>query len=77
MSWRPDGWENPYNFMTGEPIPKWKGKSESFEEGADALLEALFKLAKESPTGTFVIDSKVVDIYNLIPDDAMPASQIV
>lgn len=33
------------------------------EVGADAMLEALFKLAKESPTGTFTIDSREYHIY--------------
>lgn len=28
------------------------------EAGASAMLEGLFKMARESPTGTFVIDSK-------------------
>ena len=28
------------------------------EAGASDMLDALFKLAKESPTGTFTIDSK-------------------
>ncbi len=45
------------------------------EAGADAIIEALFKLAKESPTGTFVFDSRVVNIYNLIPDGATPTNQ--
>jgi len=35
------------------------------EDGKKELLEALFKLAKESPTGTFVIDSHVVNIYEV------------
>jgi hypothetical protein len=35
----------------------------AYEAGADAMLDALFKLAKASPTGTFVIDSKVQNIY--------------
>lgn len=34
------------------------------EFGADAMLEGLFEMAKESPTGTFVIDSRVVNIFN-------------
>ncbi len=29
----------------------------------DADIKALFRMAKESPTGTFVIDSKVVQIF--------------
>lgn len=33
------------------------------EAGAMAMLEALMELASESPTGTFVIDSKIINIY--------------
>lgn len=34
-----------------------------FEAGADAILDVLFKLAEESPTGTFEIDSRIQRIY--------------
>ncbi len=61
--WRPKGWENPFAFVTGEPIPKYEEKHHAYEEGADAMVEAIWELAKESPTGTFVFDSKVVCIY--------------
>jgi hypothetical protein len=37
----------------------------AFEDGADEMLDALFKLAKESPTGTFTIDSRGITI-NLV-----------
>lgn len=33
------------------------------EAGADAMLEGLFKMAKESPTGTFVIDSNEICVF--------------
>ena len=65
--WRPKGWENPIPVIL--PIPDnfqeggaWH-KHLLFEAGADAMLEALWKLAKESPTGTFVFDSNTVTIY--------------
>jgi hypothetical protein len=36
---------------------------EAFEEGSDAMLKALFKMAEESPTGKFMIDSHEVSIW--------------
>ncbi len=34
-----------------------------YEAGADAMLEALFKMAEESPTGTFHVSSRVINIF--------------
>ncbi len=65
MSWRPKEWENPLNPCAVEvrdrdntPVSHY----EIYELGADAMFEALFQLAKDSPTGTFVIDSKEITI---------------
>ncbi len=33
------------------------------EAGADAYEEALFKMAEESPTGTFHVSSRVINIF--------------
>ena len=60
---RPKDWENPHM-----PIGMAAGYPQAFEAniyeaGADAMLKALFKMAKESPTGTFVIDSHVINIF--------------
>ena len=58
-AWRPKGWENrPYE--VGKDNMAYHN---AFEAGADAMLDALFKMAKESPTGTFVIDSKGINIF--------------
>jgi len=38
---RPEGWENPFNFMNGGAIPKYEKQSQSYEDGADAMLELL------------------------------------
>ncbi len=67
--WRPEGWENPYEDID-ESVPKCRvgivmGKGIGYEEGADAMLELLFKLAKESPTKTFTIDSRVTNIFEV------------
>jgi len=52
---RPDGWINPHiSLVSMKPI---NHEYEAYEAGADAILEGLFKLAKESPTGKFEIDS--------------------
>lgn len=59
--YRPLDWKNPYH----EVIDKGWGleftnkypEFDVFEKGANAMLTALFKMAKESPTGEFVIDS--------------------
>ena len=68
-SWRPEGWKNPYETEATEVSPglvrvffrsrEWK----AYEAGADAMLKALFEMAKASPTGTFIIDSKEQYLY--------------
>ena len=63
--YRPKGYENPYNFVSGGAIPKYEIQSRCFDEGADAMLETLFKLAKESPLGTFTIDSREITLNGL------------
>ena len=67
--WRPkDGWDTTrFNalkrqrgyFNPDTPIVI-KQDIDIYEAGADALFEALFKMAKESPTGTFTIDSNEI-----------------
>ena len=86
MSWRPEGWKTPNVMALKDVKPGFvmadqvrfldKSECEAFEAGADAILEALFKLAEESPTKTFVIDSQVIQIYRgeertkiFIPDE--------
>jgi hypothetical protein len=46
--WRPNGWKCKY---------QGKKANRYFELGASAMLNELFRLATESPTGTFTIDS--------------------
>ena len=66
MPWRPKGWEDD-KFYKCMDLTHGGGDYadiyEVFEAGADAMLEELFKLAKESPTGTFVLDSHEMHIY--------------
>ncbi len=66
-SWRPNNWNNPYHKSGdfGEGKLSWNEYPEfqAYEEGASAILEVLFQLAKESPTKTYTIDSRVVNIF--------------
>ena len=39
-----------------------------YEAGADAMLEALWKMAQESPTGTFTLDTNTVRNADIIQD---------
>lgn len=50
MKWRPDGWENPWNYPIGSSNPI------AFEAGADAMLDALSGI----PDGVRVINAKSV-----------------
>ena len=66
--WRPDNWGDikRQHLATGECDSEGAYDDDytaGFEVGADAMLEALFQLAKESPTETFTIDSRIVYIY--------------
>ena len=45
--WRPPNWENPYNFISGEAIPKYEIQSKIFEAGADAILVALREMGND------------------------------
>ena len=68
MNWRPNDWKNPY------PEPKLAREAfihvyyDIYEAGAGAMLEALFKLAAESPTKTFTIDSRIINTYARVFD---------
>lgn len=73
--YRPKDWKNPYTdyFMNGKDndilgsFDKFnKERGIIYENGANAILEVLFRLAKESPTGKFEIDSHVQTIYSLM-----------
>ena len=59
-TWRPEDWERVVSLHYNH---RKVLRIKAFEAGADAILDALFKMAKESPTGTFVIDSKEVNVF--------------
>lgn len=72
--WRPDDWDkcpcdncsdkvdDKYGRFCDLACRKWT-MWQNYEAGADALWKALWKLAEESPTKTFTIDSRVINVY--------------
>ena len=67
-TWRPKGWKNPFCESCW-----WRLKDREeycqkcnclYEAGAEAMLEAIWKLAEESPTGTFTFDSCSVNVLH-------------
>ena len=40
----------------------------AYEAGADAMLAALFEMARNSPTGIFTIDGRSISVYRLEPN---------
>ena len=66
QTWRPPNWDKINPIPIGKSMSFAFNREELYKHGercTDAILEALFKLAKESPTGTFTIDSRIVNIY--------------
>ena len=61
---RPEGFKNPHLYF-GSPHTEFdiiaNGKHEAFEAGADAYEEGIWKMAKESPTGTFTFDTHTIN----------------
>ncbi len=65
---RPNNWKNEYEDVVIIKIDTFEYRFSPhtiYEAGADAMLEGLFKMAKESPTGKFEIDSREVHIYSI------------
>ena len=63
MSYRPDNWDEvkPKSLDTD---PDWIDVFDSgVEAGADALYEAIWKMAKDSPTGTFTFDTNTINVF--------------
>ena len=56
--WRPEGWENPLDYTSHLGIQDIiDGQKLAYEVGADAMLAGIWKMARESCTGTFVFDT--------------------
>ena len=67
---RPEGWNNPYH-KEGMALPEnipWLVFYDCYEAGADNILSAIWKMAKESPTGIFFFDSNITQAYAKIYD---------
>ena len=72
---RPDGWD--VNELIKD-VPRlcnsdgvvWDDARSKmcFEAGADAYEVAIWKMASESPTGTFTFDTNVVNVFELGED---------
>ena len=57
-TWRPEGWETIWTNLDEKPHPPvFDRERYIYEAGADAMLEAIWKMAKESPNGIFSFDS--------------------
>lgn len=63
MNYRPDDWEKIVRAECYDGDNVYR-ELDTFEAGADAMLGALFELAKKSPTKTFTIDSRAINIFS-------------
>ena len=65
-NYRPDEWIKQRNIFFEMHQPKkpyYKTREIDYEAGADAILEAIWKRARESPTGTFTFDTHITNIF--------------
>ena len=58
--YRPLGFKNPHKDFRND---MGEIAYTEFEAGADAMYDALWKMAEESPTKTFTLDVNAVNIY--------------
>lgn len=63
--YRPEGFEEYLKRHCGVVVP---ADAKLINIGADAMLEGLWEMAKESPTGVLIIDSNLMEIYARILD---------
>jgi len=63
MSWRPENYEEVFGEMLQSRYRDDMSIKEVSDIGADAFYEAIWKMAKESPTGTFIFDTNTINIY--------------
>ena len=64
--WRDDRWDETVLEIIGKM--KQQGtvdltRRALIEAGADAMLEAIWEMAKESPTGKFTFDMATINVY--------------
>ncbi len=76
MSYRPKDWNNPYALKKGhlgitDPLEPRVLLKNAYEAGADAMYSALWKMAEESPTKTFTLDTNATNCPGFsTPDEA-------
>jgi len=65
--YRPEGWETTKRMaLPIDEVSRSVAWANGYEAGADAFLEAIWKMAKESPTGTFTFDThEVPSVFNI------------
>ena len=65
--YRPPNWKNP---LTREQRiidhNDFEDVGQAYEAGADAMYNALWKMAEESPTKTFTLDANVIRMNRLM-----------
>ncbi len=68
--WRPDDWDNPNwcnDFVDAKRMKietvKAQPEYEAYEAGADAMYNALWKMAEESPTKMFTLDANTITAH--------------
>ncbi len=59
--WRPENWEEIAKWT--DPVGKGCTDRRYFEAGADAILEAIWEMAEDSPTGTFTFDTNTINVF--------------
>ncbi len=68
--WRPEGWEKGREVLVDRSLDNTTSYVEdieiAYEAGASAMYKALWKLAEESPTKTFTLDTNVVNVYGMV-----------
>lgn len=63
MNYRPPDWDKLKAEIFGDVAIHTAHEDFLVEAGADAMLEAIWKLAKNSPTGTFTFDTNTINIF--------------
>ena len=61
---RPDNWvkQRTIFFETHQKTNRWgQTRRLDYEAGADAILKAIWKMAKDSPAGTFIFDANTIN----------------
>lgn len=66
--WRPKDWDIMDYLSVEEQMESPLQAMKYFEAGADAILKAIWELAKDSPAGTFTFDTNTINIFEEVKD---------